>query len=126
MKKKICSVCKDEHFLWKSKPPLCKSCARQYQQPIKKISKSYQETLKEYAPLRAEFLKNNPLCQMKLQGCTYNAECIHHMQGKKSKELYLDSTKWKASCLSCNRVVEEILDPYSLGLKLKQNSKCQK
>lgn len=119
MKLKICSICKGEVYLWKSNPPTCKNCCKP--KPLNKISKKHKETLKEYKPKREEFLKENPYCQLKLEGCTYYATCIEHRAGKATKKLYLDETKWFASCISCNLQIETLADRYEKNLKLKHN-----
>lgn len=83
-----------------------------------------QNTLDEYKPIRKDFLEARPFCEIKLLGCTKHSTCIHHMKGKHSKELYLDTTYWKASCIKCNGRIEEIgAQAYELGLKIKHNSK---
>jgi hypothetical protein len=100
MKVKVCSECGKEGLLWRSKPALCQS----------------------YKPIREEFLKAHPDCQLKLQGCTFVSTEIEHRQGKSSKELYLDSTKWFAVCRNCHTLVEGLGEQaYTKGLKLKRN-----
>lgn len=123
MKKKFCTGCNQETFLWNSKLKLCKDCYQKlYSKPIKKISDKHKETLKEYKPLREDFLKQNPYCQLRLQGCTYIADTIEHRMGKSHKELYLDSSKWFASCLNCNQQIENLGKlAYEKGLKIHKN-----
>ena len=122
MKVKVCSECGKEGLLWRSKPALCPACARKYQKPVNKISDKHKQTLKEYKPIREEFLKAHPDCQLKLQGCTFVSTEIEHRQGKSSKELYLDSTKWFAVCRNCHTLVERLGEQaYTKGLKLKRN-----
>lgn len=123
MKKKICSLCNEETFLFKSNPKLCQSCyQKSYSKSIKKVSEKHKETLKEYKPLREEFLKQNSNCQLRLQGCTFVATTIEHRSGKAYKELYLDSSKWFASCLNCNQQIENLGKlAYEKGLKIHKN-----
>ena len=91
--------------------------------PIKKISDSMKETLKEYAPKRIEFLKANPICKLRLNDCTIDATTIEHRKGKATRELYLDEKYWWPSCLSCNQKVETLGKlAYERGLKIKHNS----
>ena len=119
-KKKLCSICGEYKILWKSFPPTCNSCKSV--KPIKKVSEKHKETLKEYKPLREDFLKQNPYCQLRLQGCTYIADTIEHRMGKSYKELYLDTSKWFASCLNCNGVIERLGKiAYEKGLKIHKN-----
>ena len=120
MKLKKCSFCGKETYLFRSNPPTCKSCVSK--NPIKKVSTKMKQTWDEYKPLRLQFLSKHQYCQLNLKGCTREATCIHHKQGKSSKELYLDTTKWLASCYSCNLNVELIgQEAYTKGLKLKRN-----
>lgn len=123
MKKKICSSCNKECYLFKSRPPLCSNCyKKQYSKPINKVSESHKETLKQYSPKRKEFLKKNPYCQLHLQRCTKEVTCIHHKKGKSNRELYLDEKYWMASCINCNNEVERIGKiAYEKKLKLKRN-----
>lgn len=122
MKVKICSECGKEGPLFRSSPKLCQSCARKYQKPINKISDKHKQTLKEYKPVREEFLKAHPECQLKFVDCTRVATEIEHRQGKSSKELYLDSSKWFAVCRACHSKVEILGEQaYTKGLKLRRN-----
>jgi hypothetical protein len=119
-KKKLCSICGEYKILWKSFPPTCNSCKPKT--PIKKVSNKHKETLKEYKFLREEFLKEHPNCQLKLQGCTFVATTVEHRMGKSHKELYLDSSKWFASCLNCNQQIENLGKlAYEKGLKIHKN-----
>ena len=104
---------------------LCKLCwQKQYAKPIKKVSESHRKTLDEYSPKRKLFLSTRPLCEMKLEGCTRKAVCIHHKKAKHSKALYLDETYWMPACISCNNRVETLgEEAYRLGLKIRHNTK---
>lgn len=122
-KKKQCIDCGEFKIIFGKN--FCQTCYRfNTAKPINKVSEKHGQTLKEYSPKRKIFLKERPLCELKLEGCTYNSTCIHHKKGKHSKELYLDEKYWMASCITCNRVVEEIGGKaYELGLKIKHNAK---
>lgn len=122
MKLKICSECKKECYLFKSRPALCSSCARKYQKPINKVSDTHKETLKQYKPIREEYLKEHPNCQLKLEGCLGIASEIEHRSGKATKELYLDSSKYFAVCRVCHIQVEVLgTEAYEKGFKIKHN-----
>ena len=102
---------------------LCSFCYSKTKKKIKQISEHHKKTLDEYSPKRKVFLEERPYCELKLNGCTHFATCVHHKKGKHSKQLYLDEKFWMASCINCNRVVEEIGEKaYELGLKIKHNS----
>jgi hypothetical protein len=76
--------------------------------PIAKESKERKEiNRKEYAPKAAEFVKNNPVCQINSPVCTKKSQCVHHTIKKDSKELLLGETYWKASCFPCNNWIEQ-------------------
>ena len=124
MKKKICSSCNQETFLFKSSPKLCKSCyQKSYNKPIKKVSDRHKETLKEYKVIREEFLKNNPNCQLRLQGCTFVATDIHHtFSGKDKQKYFLDIKTWKALCRNCHSILHNTL---SLKENIELNMKNQ-
>jgi hypothetical protein len=119
--KKLCSICGNLEYLWSSKNGnVCIKC--KYVKPISKVSDKHKETLKEYKPLREEFLKQNPNCQLKLQGCSFVATTVEHRMGKAYKELYLDNSKWFASCLNCNQQIENLGKlAYEKGLKIHKN-----
>ena len=125
MKKKFCTGCNQETFLWNSKLKLCKNCyQKSYSKPIKKISEKHKETLKEYKVVKEEFLKQYTTCQVKISpDCTYDKGiAIHHLQGKSSKELYLDKNNFIACCNPCNLMIELIgLEAYKKGLKIHKN-----
>ena len=123
-KKKICKgECGEMQYLFSK--GMCKSCwAKLHKKPMKHISKSYASILDEYRPKRKAFIENRQMCELKLKGCTHFATCVHHKKGKHSKKLYLDEKFWMASCINCNRVVEEIGEKaYELGLKVRHNIK---
>ncbi len=121
MKKKVCRFCNKECYLFRSSPPTCSNCYKRT--PIKKLSDKHKETLKEYKPLREEFLEQNPYCQLKLQGCLGVASEVEHREGKSSKELYLNSEKWFAICRVCHHQLEFVLgkEAYEKGLKIHKN-----
>lgn len=86
---------------------LCLGCWKiNHAKPIRKISEKHQKTISEYGLIRKEFLKENPSCQIKLNGCTRIATEIHHSKGKSSKEQYLKKEDFVATCRSCHNYVE--------------------
>lgn len=72
---------------------------------IPKVSSSRKEQNKEYEKKKKEFLKNHKTCQIGMDGCTKQATCVHHTQGRLGENL-TDVTTWKASCAYCNMIVE--------------------
>ena len=120
-KKKLCSLCGEYKILWKSQPPTCNSCKSK--SPIKKVSEKHKETLKEYKVVREEFLKQNPNCQLRLQGCTFVATDIHHtFSGKDKQKYFLDIKTWKSLCRNCHSKLHNVL---SLKENIELNMKNQ-
>lgn len=127
MRKKICSVCGEETYLWKSKPPTCKKCYRP-KTSLKRskpnpVSAKRKVLLKEYKQVKEEFLKERPYCEALLPGCTVDKNVhIHHMKGKDSDELYMDTAYWLPCCNNCNLKIEELgEEAYKLGLKIRKH-----
>lgn len=73
---------------------------------LRKVSKRRQIEGKIYLEKRKEFLKENPLCQIKSPDCTKRAVVIHHKKGRVGA-LFLDENFWAASCWKCNQYCEE-------------------
>lgn len=72
----------------------------------KKSDKRAAIDAKEYLPKMRAFLKKNPICELKFEGCTKKSQGAHHTEGKDSIELLLDESKWMASCNHCNLMAE--------------------
>jgi hypothetical protein len=58
-----------------------------------------------YAKQRIEFLKDNPYCVGRFEGCTNIATCIQHSEGRIGA-LLTDVRTFRASCYSCNLKAE--------------------
>jgi hypothetical protein len=94
----------------------CGTCERDARKParrkaprvrIRKHSKKRARELKEYTPLRAEFLLAHPLCQIRLEGCTNVAVEIHHTTT--SALDFLNVSTWMAGCRHCHHITETVL-----------------
>lgn len=111
MRKKICSKCKREVFLWRASPPLCKECSLvEFPNKINKVSKKRKKENQEYSILRKKFLGKNPTCQLKLQDCTYYSTDIHHKHSGKDRGKYLlDVSTWMGVCRSCHNKIHNVL-----------------
>jgi hypothetical protein len=124
-KKKLCSVCGNLEYLFRSNPPTCSKCVKK--KPINKISDKHKETLKEYkvvkAELIAEKLKQGIVsCEIKSPVCKNTVEGLHHIKGKSSKELYLDKNNLLMSCNACNNYLEVQNNfAFNNGFKLHRN-----
>lgn len=78
------------------KPPKTKK-------PIAKNSDKMAQALKEYAKLRKEFLKANPVCEVFKDRPAVD---IHHMKGRATIELLLDDNYWKAVSREAHQWIE--------------------
>ncbi len=53
---------------------------------------------------RLVFLKENPLCVLRLEGCTTYADTVDHIRAHKGDErLFWLKSNWQPSCANCNR-----------------------
>lgn len=73
---------------------------------IAKRSEKMKGIMKEYKPLVKEYLKVNPECKIKMEGCTIKATAAHHTKGRIGADL-IDVESWLPCCQNCNRVIEE-------------------
>jgi len=71
------------------------------QKPIPKVAKKRLAELKIYKVLRAEFLKDRPLCEAKLEGCRKKATDIHHKRGRENG-LLNEVQWWLPVCRNCH------------------------
>lgn len=81
-----------------------KKAALKKPQKIAKMSEKKADKVKSYAPMRRQYLKENPVCEIGLAGCDGNSSEIHHCS--MSALDFLEISTWKASCQSCHRKVE--------------------
>lgn len=119
-KKKICSICKKESYIWKTKLRIkyCKSCwskispkviSTKPKKAIRKVSKKREYVNQIYSRKRKEFLSlpKNSTCRAKLSCCLYHTGLdltIHHSKGR--GRYYLDTSTWIPLCLACHQWVE--------------------
>ncbi len=116
-KKKICSRCNLESFIWTSRggEKLCKKCSttgvdmKKPTTKAKPIAPRSQKRSKEerlYSAKRVLFLSEFPMCQANIQGvCKGQATEVHHKKGRIGNDL-LDETNWLALCHNCHEYVE--------------------
>lgn len=74
--------------------------------PISKMSQKRAAEMAEYIPLREQFLKENPECAFKFDGCTKKATTIHHRSMSADDFLIVDT--WLGGCLSCHSICESL------------------
>ena len=116
-KKKICSKCNLESFIWTSRggEKLCKKCSTTgvdmkkptiKAKPIAPRSQKRSKEEKLYSAKRVLFLLDFPMCQANIQGvCKGQATEVHHKKGRIGNDL-LDETNWLALCHNCHEYVE--------------------
>lgn len=113
-KKKICSVCNTEQFIWKNheKQRFCKFCwsthnSKDIKKPnkigVSRVSDKRKKETVEYLKLRLEYLNNHKFCEAKLNGCTHYSTEIHHKVGGSNRsKSYLDVNIFMAICRTCH------------------------
>ncbi len=69
--------------------------------PIPKVSPKMAAALREYSKLRKQFLDCNH-CKI----CKKQATQVHHMAGRATIELLLDTNLWLAVCMPCHEFIE--------------------
>ncbi len=60
---------------------------------------------KEYLKIVKDMLKENPMCELKLPGCTGKANGMHHVQ-KRGVKNFTKRENLKRACSHCNLWVE--------------------
>jgi hypothetical protein len=120
MKKlKVCDGCGKERPIWKSSGTgglkLCQQCwschssKDNMQKPTNSIPRVSAKRAKkdaEYSKLRQRYLTENPLCMIKVNGCTNGATDVHHTYAGTNREaFYLVQSTWKAVCRNCHDFV---------------------
>ena len=56
-----------------------------------------------YKASRDAFIRDHPVCQANLPGCTIHSTEVHHTySGKDRQTYYLDSSTWLATCRNCH------------------------
>jgi hypothetical protein len=112
-KKKTCSGCNTEQYIWKRHlgEPYCKSCWSCHkskdptQKPtfIPKVSSKKKKQDQEYLKLRERFLTEHTLCEVKVAGCMMHATDVHHTRSGSDRAVYyLIQSTWLAACRNCH------------------------
>jgi len=120
MKIKSCTICGKEGPIWKNHEGFkyckyCWSCQKainsdssqkptDYKIPL--VSSKRKKKDQEYLKLRERYLTENPLCMVKVGGCTHNATDVHHKYAGSNREaFYLVQSTWLAVCRNCHDFV---------------------
>jgi hypothetical protein len=110
IKKKLCTGCNSEEYIWKNDKGsrYCKSCwykLKEEKPSIKKVSVKKSQEDAVYSKLRKDYLCSRPFCQASIPGkCTTNATDVHHKKGR--GKYYLITPTWLAVCRSCHEWIE--------------------
>ncbi len=103
--KKLCKSHWQKEYgkpLKKSVTPLKRTPLKRSTKPIPKVSEKRKVQLEQYYPERDKFLKERPLCELKVDsGCTIKATEVHHTYTR-AGEMLLDVKFWKAGCRHCH------------------------
>ena len=117
MKLKTCDACQKETVIWKNHEGFkyckyCWSCQKaidkdSLQKPtdykIPQVSSKRKKKDQEYLKLRERYLNENPLCMVKVNGCSHMATDIHHTYAGSNREaFYLVQSTWRAVCRNCH------------------------
>lgn len=90
---------------------------------MRQISKKQSANLRIYKKVREIYLNDNPNCEAKLQGCSYEATEIHHKKGRVGN-LLQDDFYFLAVCRCCHVWIEENpVKAKELGLSLSRLEK---
>jgi len=115
LKLKTCDGCEKETVIWKNHEgyKYCKNCWSCHsskdntQKPTKSaippVSSKRKKKDAEYLKLRERYLSDNPLCMVKVNGCSHNATDVHHkFSGSDRDTYYLVQSTWLAVCRNCH------------------------
>jgi hypothetical protein len=117
MKLKKCDGCNKDSVIWKNHEGFkyCKYCwscqktlnSNSSQKPtdykIPLVSSKRKKKDAEYLKLRQRYLSENPLCAVKVNGCSHMATDVHHTHAGSNREaFYLVQSTWLAVCRNCH------------------------
>lgn len=74
--------------------------------PISKMSQKRAGELAEYIPLKEEWIKANPYCLVKFEGCTKMTTEPHHRSTSADDFLVVET--WLPTCRSCHDKLEAL------------------
>jgi hypothetical protein len=115
MKLKECDGCQKMTVIWKNHEGCryckycwsCHSSKDNTQKPtssvIPRVSSKRAKKDAEYLKLRDRYLTENPLCMVKVGGCSHNATDVHHKYAGSNRDaFYLVQSTWLATCRNCH------------------------
>ena len=115
-KLKQCDGCQKMTVIWKNHEgnrycKYCWSCHKSSTNKPKKPNKSVIPRVSakrkkkdaEYLKLRERYLTDNPLCKVKVDGCSHSATDIHHTYAGSNRDaFYLVQSTWIPVCRNCH------------------------
>lgn len=115
-KLKECDGCQKMTVIWKNHEgnrycKYCWSCHKSSTNKPKKPNKSVIPRVSakrkkkdaEYLKLRERYLTDNPLCKVKVDGCSHSATDIHHTYAGSNRDaFYLVQSTWIPVCRNCH------------------------
>lgn len=115
-KLKTCDGCEKPSVIWKNDKGFryCKQCwyaqksndGTEYKIP--QVSSKRQKKDAEYSKLRAKFLNEYSMCQVKVAGCMNGATDVHHTYAGANRDaFYLVQSTWKAVCRNCHNWIHD-------------------
>lgn len=75
----------------------------QTRKPIKKVSGKQAKINTAYTVMNKQYLKDNPLCNVRSEVCTHKSSEVHHINGRGKNTL--DTTTWVATCRYCHNYI---------------------
>ena len=115
IKLKECDGCEKMTVIWKNHEgnrycKYCWSCHKSKkptsQKPktsIPRVSAKRKKKDAEYLKLRKRYLNDNPLCKVKVDGCSNSATDIHHTYAGSDRDaFYLVQSTWLSTCRNCH------------------------
>lgn len=117
-KKKICSQCGEEKYIWKNHEGerYCQQCwqminavkvkgnSQKIRKPLAPRSSKRVKLDNEYSQLRKIYLVKHPMCEAAMPGCTQQSTDIHHKKGRGKYLLVVDT--WMSVCRTCHDWIE--------------------
>jgi 5-methylcytosine-specific restriction endonuclease McrA len=104
-------ICKNGHYVSGNVCKLCDDVVREERPKVRAIKKKSDKRAKaepEYNEKRKKFLKENPRCQAKLEGCTGKTNDLHHRAGREGSN-YTNEKTFMAVCRNCHDKVHTVL-----------------
>ena len=90
---------------------------------IRKISQKQASKINQYLKVRDKYLANNPNCEAKIIGCSYEANEVHHKKGRCGNDL-IDDSYFLAVCRNCHNWIEgNVMEAKELGFSLNRLDK---